>query len=211
MEDIVMIAKLKGVLDSIGLNWVILDVNGIGYLVYCSSKTLMQVNTLGSLYTLFTETIVREDLFNLYGFASEKERDWFRLLTTVQGVGMKAGLAILSAIDPQQLQEAIINQDHSSLTQADGIGPKLATRIVHELKDKAIQVMNSHLNDTNVIHINTRQAPSTLYQDALSALLNLGYKSFEANQAVAFARQHPHNTVEDVIRLSLARLSQAKV
>jgi Holliday junction DNA helicase RuvA len=200
-----MIAKLKGILDSVGTNWAILDVSGVGYLVYCSTKTLAQLTKVGDPYTLYTETIVREDLFNLYGFATEEERDCFRLLTTVQGVGMKAGLAILSVVDPLQLQDAIVRQDHSLLTQADGIGPKLATRIVHELKDKV-----RNLNHSNVISINARTAYTSLYQDALSALLNLGYRTFEANQAVAFAKQQPHNTVEDVIRISLTRLSQAK-
>jgi Holliday junction DNA helicase RuvA len=202
-----MIAKLKGTLDSVGTNWAVIDVNGVGYLVYCSAKTLGKLNQVGHPYTLFTDTIVREDLFNLYGFASEEERDCFRLLTTVQGVGMKAGLSILSVAEPDQLQDAIIRQDHTLLTQADGIGPKLATRIVNELKDKVTQLSCANLN---VIPINTKTSQPSLYQDALSALLNLGYKSFEANQAVAFAKQQPHNTVEDIIRLSLTRLSQAK-
>lgn len=200
-----MIAKLKGILDSVGTNWAILDVNGVGYLVYCSAKTLGRLNTMGDPYTLCTEMIVREDLLNLYGFATEEERDCFRLLTTVQGVGMKAGLAILSVVEPDQLQDAITRQDHTLLTQADGIGPKLATRIVNELKDKV-----RTLNHSNVIPINAGQSHASLYQDALSALLNLGYRPFEANQAVAFAKQQPHNTVEDLIRLSLTRLSQAK-
>lgn len=200
-----MIAKLKGILDSVGPNWAVLDVSGVGYLVHCSAKTLTQMNAIGNPYTVYTETIVREDLLSLYGFATEEERDCFRLLTTVQGVGMKAGLAILSVVEPTQLQDAIVRQDHLILTQADGIGPKLATRIVNELKDKV-----RHLIPANVIPINARQTQTSLYQDALSALVNLGYRSFEANQAVAFAKQQSHNTVEDVIRISLSHLAHAK-
>jgi Holliday junction DNA helicase RuvA len=202
MEEECMIAKLKGTLDSIGTNFLILDVNGVGYLLYCSSKTLSHL-ICGEFYTFFTETIVREDLFNLYGFLTEEERNWFRLLTTVQGVGMKVGLAILSIAAPHQLEEAIAHQDQGLFTQADGVGPKLAARLVNELKDKVIP------NEAKIIPFTPQTQPS-MYQDAVSVLLNLGYKPFEANQAVGFAKQQAHTTLEDVIRSSLTRLSQAK-
>jgi Holliday junction DNA helicase RuvA len=129
-----MIAKLRGLLDSFGEDWCIIDVNGVGYHVFCSSRTLDKLNGLCEETTLFIETHIREDHFHLFGFASELERDWFRLLQTVQGVGAKVALAILSTVNPDELSNSIATQDKTVVGQTSGIGPKLATRIVTELK-----------------------------------------------------------------------------
>ena len=132
-----MIGKLKGLIDSYGEDFVILDVNGVGYVVHCSTRTLQKLPRVGEASALAIETQVREDSIRLFGFASEAERDWFRLLQTVQGVGAKVALAILSILPANDLASAIAMQDKASVSRAPGVGPKLAARIVAELKDKA--------------------------------------------------------------------------
>ena len=180
-----MIGKLKGLIDSYGEDFVILDVNGVGYVVQCSARTLQKLPRPGEASALAIETQVREDSIRLFGFESENERDWFRLLQSVQGVGAKVALAILSILPPGELAAAIATQDKAMVARAPGVGPKLAARIVAELKDKApafgaVDPLVARLSgDTEA-----ENAPSAV-RDAISALVNLGYGRPQAAAAVA--------------------------
>lgn len=199
-----MIAKLRGLLDSFGDDWCIIDVNGIGYHVFCSSRTLNNLNGLGEEVTLFIETHIREDHFHLFGFATELERDWFRLVQTVQGVGAKVALAILSAVGPDELSNSIAAQDKTVVGQATGVGPKLATRIIHELKDKVAKFALTpvKLGDGSPLR-------SSALGDAVSALSNLGYKQAEAYTAVSKAiNDGADDDVQVLIRLGLKELAK---
>jgi holliday junction DNA helicase RuvA len=203
-----MIAKLTGILDHIGPEGAVIDVHGVGYLVFASTRTLGQLPSSGGPARLLIETHVREDHIHLYGFADAAERDWFRLLTTVQGVGAKVALAILSAVAPDELTLAIVSQDRTTLARADGVGPKLAARIVNELKDK---VGGLALAATNA----GAPAPQAANDpgatgDAVSALVNLGYRRAEAFGAVAAAsrRLGGEAKVDALIRAGLQELSQ---
>ena len=199
-----MIAKLRGLLDSFGDDWCIIDVNGIGYHVFCSSRTLNNLNRLGEEVTLFIETHIREDHFHLFGFATELERDWFRLVQTVQGVGAKVALAILSAVGPDELSNSIAAQDKTVVGQATGVGPKLATRIIHELKDKVAKFALTpvKLGDGSPLR-------SSALGDAVSALSNLGYKQAEAYTAVSKAiNDGADDDVQVLIRLGLKELAK---
>ncbi len=177
-----MIAKLSGLLDSAGPDGVIVDVGGVGYLVFCSARTLRQLPGKGEVVRLVVETHVREDHIHLYGFIDEAERGIYRLLTTVQGVGAKLALAILGALSPDALVAAIAAQDRTALTQADGVGPKLATRIVVELRDK---IGGLSLAPTPVA--GAMPVLDGVAADAVSALVNLGYRRVDAFGAVARA------------------------
>jgi Holliday junction DNA helicase RuvA len=180
-----MIGKLKGLIDSYGEDFVILDVNGVGYVVQCSARTLQKLPRPGEASALAIETQVREDSIRLFGFESENERDWFRLLQNVQGVGAKVALAILSILPPGELAAAIATQDKAMVARAPGVGPKLAARIVAELKDKApafgaVDPLVARLSgDTEA-----ENAPSAV-RDAISALVNLGYGRPQAAAAIA--------------------------
>jgi len=179
-----MIGKLKGLIDSYGEDFVILDVNGVGYVVHCSTRTLQQLPRVGEASALAIETQVREDSIRLFGFASEAERDWFRLLQSVQGVGAKVALAILSILPANDLASAIAMQDKASVSRAPGVGPKLAARIVAELKDKAPAFGAA---DSALARLSGEEpdgAPSAA-RDAISALVNLGYGRPQAAAAVA--------------------------
>eukprot|EP01037_Dinobryon_pediforme_P008208 gene8208-8292_t len=182
-----MIGKLKGIVDSYAEDHIILDVNGVGYVVACSGRTLQKLPKVGEAVALAIETQVREDAIRLFGFASDAERDWFRLLQTVQGVGAKVALAILSILSPAELTSAIALQDKASVSRASGVGPRLATRIVAELKDKA---PGFGAVDPNVMRLagedEAKTAPKPA-QDAISALVNLGYGRPQAAAAVAAA------------------------
>jgi len=177
-----MIAKLSGILDRAGPDGVVVDVGGVGYLAYCSARTLRQLPGTGEAVRLIIETHVREDHIHLYGFIDEAERGIYRLLTTVQGVGAKLALAILGALSPDALVAAIAAQDRTALTQADGVGPKLATRIVVELRDKVggLSLAPAPLEAATPILDGTAA-------DAVSALVNLGYRRVDAFGAVARA------------------------
>lgn len=201
-----MIGKLTGRIDSVAGSHLILDVNGVGYVVACSARTLSAAGRTGEMLSLAIETQVREDAINLYGFATREEQDWFRLLTTVQGVGAKVALSILGILPPDELTNAIAAQDKASLSRADGVGPKLALRIVTELKDKA----PSFATVTAALPDNTAASPTGgLAGDALSALINLGYRRAEAFGVVAtLAREQPQITLDALIRQSLATLSK---
>lgn len=212
-----MITKLHGLLDSYGDNWLALNVNNVFYHLFCSSKTLEHFSEVGQAYTLFTEMIVREDIMALYGFSEEQEREAFRLLTSVQGIGMKAALAILSVLTPSDLYVAIQNQTKELLTQAEGVGPKLAMRVINELKDKVTRLgmpvsLSKHMGSpTNIPTSQNQGSKMQILQEATSALTNLGYRPLEANQAVVFAHEHAHNgTVEEIIRIALNHLGKAK-
>ncbi|HPF46878.1 MAG: Holliday junction branch migration protein RuvA [Alphaproteobacteria bacterium] len=199
-----MIAKLRGVLDSYGEDWCIIDVGGVGYHVFCSSKTLNNLNTVGQEVTLHIETHIREDHFHLYGFSTELERDWFRLVQTVQGVGAKVALAILSVAGPDELSNSIAAQDKTVVGQAAGVGPKLATRIVNELKDKVAKFAVLPIKSAGGI-----PHKQTAISDAVSALSNLGYKQAEAYRAVSkVLSDGADDDVQTLIRLGLKELSK---
>ncbi len=202
-----MIGKLSGRIDSISGSRVIIDVGGVGYVVTCSARTLREMGAVGEATSLRIETQVREDAINLFGFIDALEHDWFRLLTTVQGVGAKVALSILGTASPEQLGHAIAAQDKAALTQADGVGPKLALRLVTELKDKVPAFM------TTPIRLVSGDAPSalppSLAGDALSALVNLGYRRAEAFAAVSAAHmREPDAKLDALIRASLLELSR---
>ena len=198
-----MIAHLKGRLEATGLDHAVIDVGGVGYLVGCSSRTLAALGPIGEAATLFTEMLVAEDFIRLVGFARVDERDWFRLLTGVQGVGARVALAILSALEPADLSRAIAAQDKASVARANGVGPKLAERIVRELKDKAGGVIIGPAA-TAQIH------PVGATADAVSALLNLGFRPAEATSAVAGADDElgAGATLDALVRLALRKASR---
>jgi Holliday junction DNA helicase RuvA len=179
-----MIAKLTGKLDSVGRDHAVVDCGGVGYLVHCPSRTLGALATPGETVSLAIETIVREDAFNLYGFADAAERDWFRLLMTVQGVGAKVALSLLSALSAADLAAAIANEDKAMLTRAEGVGPKLATRLALELKDKVGTMALGRSLPTAPIPAGVPVGGDAAAADAVSALVNLGYRRVEAVGAV---------------------------
>jgi Holliday junction DNA helicase RuvA len=203
-----MIGKLTGTIDNVSGTHMLLDVNGVGYVVACSARTLRQVGPAKTPASLLIETHVREDAINLYGFADVEEQDWFCLLTTVQGVGAKVALSILSTVSPEQLAQVIASQDKTALTQADGVGPKLALRLVTELKDKVPAFASQPVS----LHGKTGTGsamPNSIASDAVSALINLGYRRAEAFGAVAAAsHRNPQAKLDEVIRVSLAELSR---
>lgn len=206
-----MIAKLSGLLDSTGLDWAVIDVNGVGYLVSASTRTLRRLGSPGAAVSVLTDMWVSEDKIALYGFADVGERDWFRLLTTVQGVGARVALNLLSALAPDRLTTAIAAQDRTSLCEADGVGPKLAARILNELKDKVATLATTPIAASQMASgAGQPAAPSTNVGDAVSALVNLGYKRIEAFTAVNKAAQAlgAEADVSSLIRAGLKELSQ---
>lgn len=204
-----MIAKLKGIVDSIYEDNCIIDVNGVGYLVAASSKTLARLNK-GVEVSLLIETVVREDSISLFGFYDAWEKEWFNTLTKVQGVGAKVCLSILSALTPSQLAQAVSAQDKSSFLRASGVGPKLAARLVTELKDKIVTVP---VGDVCVADLSLSEpisenisvvADNSVTEDVISALINLGYQRLEAYKTVTRVYQGNENkTVSELIKLSL--------
>jgi Holliday junction DNA helicase RuvA len=205
-----MFAKLSGILDSVAEDSLILDVAGVGYLVSASAKTLSRAGQAGDTLSLLIETHVREDAITLFGFADAGEQQWFRLLYSVQGVGPKAALAILSACPPDQLAFAIASGDQAALRRAEGVGPKLAVRIVTELKDKAGKIDLSVLPKGVKTQPDSPAAPAGMEHDAVSALVNLGYARTDAYSAVLQARQkaNDNSSLQDIIRLALKELSK---
>ena len=198
-----MIGKLTGIVDSSGDDWVILDVGGVGYLVFCSGRTLGLLPPAGGAATLWIETHVREDHIQLFGFADPAEHDWFKLLQTVQGVGAKMALAVLSALPPHDLVRAIAAQDKASIARAHGVGQKLAGRIASELKDKAGGIVLGPVAAAN------GAGRGEISEDAVSALVNLGYRRAEAFAAVAKASGDLGRgaSVESLIRAGLKELA----
>lgn len=205
-----MIGKLKGLVDSYGEDWVILDVGGVGYLVSCSTRTLTALPQAGGATMLFIETHVREDQIRLFGFASELERDWFRLLQVVQGVGTKVALAILSTLRASDLASAIALGDKAAIARANGVGPKVAQRIVTELKDKAPAFTDAAPDVAKLQgDIGEKRAAGPV-ADAVSALVNLGYGQAQASAAVAAALRDAGEDADTarLIRLGLKELSK---
>jgi Holliday junction DNA helicase RuvA len=196
-----MIARLSGTLEDFGPDWAIIDVQGVGYLVHCSARTLQALGIRGDRAVVFTDLQVSENDMRLIGFASGSERDWFRLLTAVQGVGSKVALAILSALTTDELQRACAGGDSAMVARANGVGPKLASRIVNELKDKA-----GALPTPTGIAIATAPAGSAT-ADAVSALQNLGFKPGVAGAAVAQAVDELGEDagLNDLVRVALKR------
>ena len=184
-----MIGKLKGVIDAYGEDFVIVDVGGVGYLVHCSARTLQALPGTGEPVVLSIETHVREDQIRLFGFLSDVEREWFRLLQTVQGVGTKVALSVLGTLKPADLANAVAMRDKAAITRSPGVGPKVAERIVTELKDKAPAYTSV---DPAIVRltgeVEERRAPQPVL-DAISALVNLGYGQPQAAAAVAAANR----------------------
>ena len=205
-----MIGKLRGIVDSYGEDYIILDVNGVGYQVHCSVRTLQALPAKGEAATLSIETYVREDQIKLFGFRSDVEREWFRLLQTVQGVGAKVALAVLSTLPPAELANAIALRDKAAVTRTPGVGPKVAERIVTELKDKAPAYANV---DPAVVHLagalDEKRAPKPV-MDAVSALVNLGYGQPQAAAAIAAATRSAGEAADTatLIRQGLRELSK---
>ena len=204
-----MIGKLKGILDSIGEDHAVIDVNGVGYVAHCSSRTLQGLPGIGEPLTLSIETYVREDMIRLYGFRDDLERDWFRLLQSVQGVGAKVALAVQSTLSPSDLASAIALQDKSMVARAPGVGPKVAGRIVAELRDKAPAYSGAAAAEIGLqADIGSGHASSNV-ADAVSALTNLGYSSQQASGAVARVIKDAGEDADSaqLIRLGLKELA----
>lgn len=223
-----MIAKLRGIVDTIGEDYAIIDVNGVGYLVFASAKTLAKLPRGGSA-SILVETVVREDSITLFGFADAWEKEWFLTLTKVQGVGAKVCLSILSVLTPNQLAQAVSAQDKASFTRASGVGPKLAARIVTELKDKIVTIpmeatVKSDLNSTiegdaateteayEDAVVEMQSADDTKTEDAISALVNLGYQRIEAYRAVNLAlKDNPDADVSALIKAALKEFATKEI
>jgi len=210
----VMIGKLKGIVDTVGADHAIIDVGGVGYEVACSPRTLGALRP-GEPVALSIETHVREDAIKLYGFLSEAERGWFRLLQSVQGVGAKVALSILATLDSAQLAQAIAMQDRVSVTRAPGVGPKVALRIVNELKDKAPPLAFSvAANAAPTSGAASAATPASVAPspaaEAVSALVNLGYAPLQANAAISAAldKAGDNARTEDLIRFGLKDLAR---
>lgn len=201
-----MIAKLTGILDDTGPDWAVIDVNGVGYLVQCSAKTLTHLGIRGDKVVVHTEMQVSETDQRLIGFTSAGERAWFRLLTAVQGVGSKVALAILSALAIEELQRACANGDAAMVARANGVGPKLASRIVNELKDKA-GGLAGYVSPAGMGTDIGYTPPGSASADAISALQNLGFKPAVASTAVAKAVEELGEDagLNDLVRVALKR------
>lgn len=198
-----MIAKLKGLLEETGVDWAVIDVGGVGYLVHCSAKTLASFGDRGEGVTVFTDLQVSENDLRLIGFASAAEREWFRLLTQVQGVGTKVALAILSALSTEELQRACAGGDEAMVARANGVGGKLASRIVNELKDKAGGLPTAPGSTVGIVMAPAGSAGA----DAVSALQNLGFKPAIAATAVSRAVEELGEAagLNDLVRVALKR------
>jgi len=220
-----MIGRLRGRVDYKAQDHFLLDVGGVGYLIFCSERTLSEIPGNGEFTTIYTDLLVREDLLQIFGFLSQVEKEWYRLLMSVQGVGAKASLAILSALGEDGVSRAIALGDWTSVKSAKGIGPKTAQRVVNELKDKAAHVMSlvphkvgnqeEKVSDADIIEriddnpsINLAISNNSAQADALSALQNLGYTPSDAAAAVAkILNQSSDLSTEELIRSSLKMLS----
>ena len=197
-----MIAKLRGLLDGFGADFAVIDVAGVGYLVAASSRTLSALGAIGEEVVLHTEMLVSEDSIRLVGFTTAAERDWFRLLTSVQGVGARVALAILSALAGDELRRAVASGDHAVIARAQGVGPKLAQRIVNELKDKTGAIALGPGGPVAPVGSQSR--------DAVSALVNLGFRPSEAAAAVAQAESEtgPEASLDLLVRTALKKAAK---
>ena len=211
-----MIARLKGILDEVGLDWIVIDVAGVGYQVFCPARVITALPAVGDPLSLHIETHVREDHIHLFGFASARERECFRMLTTVQGVGAKVGLGILGTLSVDDLTTAIVAEDKALLTRADGVGPRLAARLMTELKDKILSLNGEFSPSVAAAHAPAASegpaggAGDPVSADAVSALVNLGYGRAEAFSAVSRAAQAQGEAVDldRLIPAALKELSQ---
>ncbi|MGV8997103.1 MAG: Holliday junction branch migration protein RuvA [Parvibaculaceae bacterium] len=204
-----MIGRLKGLVDEVGVDWAIIDVNGVGYHVTCSRRTLASLPAIGGATTLSIETKVSDDAIRLIGFTSDIERDWFRLLLSVQGVGTRVALGVLGALTPADLSRAIALEDKKAVSAAPGVGPKVAARIVAELKDKAPQ--GATLAETlEASGLPVPPAASNAMRDAVSALTNLGYPLAQASGAISAALKSMDGeaSAEQLIRQGLKELAR---
>ena len=205
-----MIGKLKGIVDSYGEDYILLDVNGVGYQVHCSARTMQALPAAGEAATLSIETYVREDQIKLFGFTSDAEREWFRLLQTVQGVGAKVALSVLGTLKVGDLAAAVAMRDKAAISRSPGVGAKVAERIVTELKDKAPAYANV---DPAVVHLagalDEKRAPKPV-MDAVSALVNLGYGKPQAAAAIAAASRSAGEAADTatLIRQGLRELAK---
>ncbi|HEX8621042.1 MAG TPA: Holliday junction branch migration protein RuvA [Allosphingosinicella sp.] len=197
-----MIAKLRGLLDSFAADHAVVDVGGVGYLVFASTRTLAALGPVGGEVVVHTVMQVSQDDIRLIGFASGDERDWFRLLTSVQGVGARVALAILSTLPGDDLHRAVAGGDHAMIARSPGVGPKLAQRIVHELRDK--------VGSLALGPAVAGPAPGSAAADAVSALINLGFRSGEAASAVgkAEAELGPEATLDALVRTALKKAAR---
>ena len=224
-----MIAKLKGVIDNIGEDCCIIDVNGVGYLVNMSSRSLSRLKQ-GEFISLLIETVIKEDSITLFGFQSPWEKEWFNTLTKIQGVGGKVCLSILSALSPAQLSQAVAAQDKSSFLRAAGVGPKLAARLVTELKDKIVTIpveyvnkadLNDSLDAADDANVKTKSKAKTVApeeetdltytktEDVTSALTNLGYQKIDAYRVASeICLKNPTADLGTLIRLALKEFNQ---
>ncbi len=205
-RGIVLIAKLRGQLDSVGVDWAVVDVNGVGYLLYCSARTLRALPPIGELAELYVDTHVREDHLHLYGFWDSTDRDWFSLLQTVQGVGARVALGLLSVMGPEELIQAIAAGDRVPMTRANGIGPKVADRILAELRDK---VKSLGMESANRTVVTAGASATSKTTDAVSVLVNLGYGRGEALRVVNAASRALSNDsdLQSLIRAGLKELN----
>jgi holliday junction DNA helicase RuvA len=203
-----MIAKLAGIVDHVGADMAVIDVHGVGYLAFCSARTLGRLPAAGSPARLLIETHVRDDHIHLYGFIDAAERDWFRLLTTVQGVGPRLAMALLSAAPPDQLALAIAAQDKAALIRAEGVGTRLAARIINELRDKPSGLAVASGGAAAAAPYPGPDGPAAA--DAVSALVNLGYRPAEAARAIAAASQQlgSEAAVAGLIKAGLQQLAE---
>ncbi len=204
-----MIGKLTGRLDEVGTSTLIVDVNGVGYEVTCAARTLAGLPAVGEIVTLAIDTHMRDDAIRLYGFASEHERAWFRALQTVQGVGAKVALAVLGTLDAADLANAVARQDKNQVARAPGVGPKVAARIVAELKDKMPSLAPAIRPAAGMASIAVIPEGGSA-RDAVSALTNLGYGHAQAAAAVSLAigKAGREARIEELIRLGLRELAQ---
>jgi len=205
-----MIGKLKGVIDEIAEDHAVIDVHGVGYVAFCSARTLGNLGGTGEAAVLFIETYVREDMIRLYGFANQLEREWFRLLQNVQGVGAKVALAVLGTLSPSELANAIALRDIAMVSRAPGVGKKVAERIVTELKNKAPAFAGEASGTIGLKQeLGAGAAPAPV-ADAVSALSNLGYSRDQAANAVAAALKEAGEGADSakLIRLGLKELSR---
>ena len=205
-----MIGKLKGTIDEIGEDHVVVDVHGVGYVAFCSARTLSKLGSPGEAAILFIETYVREDQLKLFGFLSALEREWFRLLQSVQGVGSKVALAVLSTLTPGEIANAIALQDKTAISRAPGVGPKVAVRIVTELKNKAPAFAGEAAASIGLKQELGEGIAAAPVSDAVSALTNLGYSRDQAANAVAAALKNGGEGADSakLIRLGLKELAR---
>ena len=200
-----MIAKLHGILDTLQDNGAIINVGGVGYFIFGSSRTLSGLGDVGNTVTVHVETHVREDHIHLFGFQTQHERAWFQLLQTVQGVGAKAALAILSALSTDEISGSLAAKDKNSFCRAEGVGPKLADRILNELKNKSPNLAGIRHQSSNPKIADVDQ----IFEDAVSAMVNLGYSRLEAHKAATAVRAKSidDETIDQLISLSLRELA----